>query len=347
MTLEWKPIEVLSQIKNTPATDLLAESTNTWTSCRDRLEDSNFDRSLIDIWIKERNRGFAIGTGEVEGLSTLKRGIAEQLITEGLDGVESSHTMEYVDRGTMKGLLRDQEETLEYVFELVKSDILLSHHTVRSLHAKITKHQESATGIDTLGRHTEIPLSKGQYKTRPNNPRRLDREIHPYCPPEQTHSEMTLLLDMHREHQKRNIGMLSEAAWLHHRFVQIHPFQDGNGRPARLLMAYVFVKHNGFPPIIQRDNRARYIDSLEAADDGNLQPLVDFLAVQSAATIDSAVVIARNIIRGRNHFVHANTGITIEGVYHLPGSAKANCWDTPEIHWPEQNKDEGRDGNER
>jgi len=41
-----------------------------------------------------------------------------------------------------------------------------------------------------------------------------------------------------------------EAAWLHHRFVRIHPFQDGNGRMARLLMAYVFAGNREFPPVI-------------------------------------------------------------------------------------------------
>ena len=42
-----------------------------------------------------------------------------------------------------------------------------------------------------------------------------------------------------------------EAAWLHHRFVQIHPFQDGNGRIARALSTLIFVKAGWFPLVVR------------------------------------------------------------------------------------------------
>lgn len=56
------------------------------------------------------------------------------------------------------------------------------------------------------------------------------------------------------------------AAELHTRFVRIHPFIDGNGRTARLLMNYELMK-NGLPPaVINVENRAEYYDALRAAD---------------------------------------------------------------------------------
>lgn len=66
-----------------------------------------------------------------------------------------------------------------------------------------------------------------------------------------------------------------EAAWLHHRFTQIHPFQDGNGRVARLLASLVFIKAGWFPLILTRDDRSNYISALEEADRGNLTHLVE------------------------------------------------------------------------
>ena len=39
---------------------------------------------------------------------------------------------------------------------------------------------------------------------------------------------------------KRRTAREIEATWLHHRFTQIHPFQDGNGRVARALASLVF-----------------------------------------------------------------------------------------------------------
>ena len=58
------------------------------------------------------------------------------------------------------------------------------------------------------------------------------------------------------------------AADAHFRFVSIHPFTDGNGRTARLLMNLVLMQA-GFPPaIIRKEDRKRYIDSIEAGQLG-------------------------------------------------------------------------------
>ena len=46
---------------------------------------------------------------------------------------------------------------------------------------------------------------------------------------------------MYTEHQGCGVPLEVEAAWLHHRFTQIHPFEDGNGRVARALASLVFI----------------------------------------------------------------------------------------------------------
>ena len=65
------------------------------------------------------------------------------------------------------------------------------------------------------------------------------------------------------------------AARFHHRFVYIHPFTDGNGRTARLLMNLILIRH-GYPPaIIKADPQRRiaYLDALEQASvEGDLGP---------------------------------------------------------------------------
>lgn len=66
---------------------------------------------------------------------------------------------------------------------------------------------------------------------------------------------------------------LATAAWMHHRFEQIHPFEDGNGRAGRLLLNLFLVKA-GWPPLhILPPDRSRYIRALEEANGGNLSPL--------------------------------------------------------------------------
>jgi excisionase family DNA binding protein len=68
------------------------------------------------------------------------------------------------------------------------------------------------------------------------------------------------------------------AAVFHHRFVEIHPFDDGNGRIGRLLMNLLLIR-NGYPlTVIKTVDRRRYYDSLQKADNGNPRPIVNFVA---------------------------------------------------------------------
>lgn len=77
------------------------------------------------------------------------------------------------------------------------------------------------------------------------------------------------------------------AAWVHHRFVQIHPFRDGNGRVARLIMNLTLLR-SGYPiAIIQRVDRKKYYDTLLKADKGNLAPFTDFIASTVEQTLDT------------------------------------------------------------
>ncbi len=73
-----------------------------------------------------------------------------------------------------------------------------------------------------------------------------------------------------------------QAAELHYNFVAIHPFADGNGRTARLLMNWHLLRH-GYPlTVIEVERRADYLAALEAANDGQLAPI-------AALVIDSVV----------------------------------------------------------
>ena len=68
-----------------------------------------------------------------------------------------------------------------------------------------------------------------------------------------------------------------KSAWLHYQFVAIHPFIDGNGRTARLLMNLVLIQ-NGYPvAIIPPVNRSRYIDSLQDYNRGNELPFFELI----------------------------------------------------------------------
>ncbi len=69
------------------------------------------------------------------------------------------------------------------------------------------------------------------------------------------------------------------AAVFHHGFVRIHPFTEGNGRAARLLMNAILLK-TGYPfiTIVPRRDRAKYLKTLMEADLGNVSAFVNFVA---------------------------------------------------------------------
>jgi prophage maintenance system killer protein len=102
---------------------------------------------------------------------------------------------------------------------------------------------------------------------------------------------MDELLRMHTEHEAKAVPAEVEAAWLHHRFAQIHPFADGNGRVARAIASLVFIKAGWFPLVVRRDDRARYIEALERADADDLRPLIAmFVEAQRNAVIQASEV---------------------------------------------------------
>ena len=291
-----------------------------WRDARRELEDRKVSRYLLDIWLRERNRAFAVETGQIEGLYLLRRGITEQLITEGFESVRGAHSVTGgLNDRTLRGLLEDQEETLEAVFDMAKGGTPLSHTTIRGLHSIVTRHQDTAVGIHGItGERIQIPLRKGAYKERPNNPRRDDGFVHEYCPPEQVDSEMDAFLEFHRAHADRDLPTEVEAAWLHHAFVRIHPFQDGNGRMSRLLVAYAFARNGEFPPIVPAAGKDLYIGALELADDGDPRPFIEYLAYRSRENTVGAVQLAQSILKGRDRLRHGNGGVTANGKYYPP-----------------------------
>ena len=147
-------------------------------------------------------------------------------------------------------------------YDFVKNDRCLSASYIKELHAALLRSQKTTEGLDALGRHVEIPLIKGKWKMQINYPVR-DGVTYAYCPPEQVGSEMDRLIAMHADHVANAVPSEVEAAWLHHHFTQIHPFQDGNGRVARAIASLVLVKDGLFPLVVTRGYKSTYLDALE------------------------------------------------------------------------------------
>ncbi|CAF3581980.1 unnamed protein product [Rotaria socialis] len=83
----------------------------------------------------------------------------------------------------------------------------------------------------------------------------------------------------------RDLHAIELAAIAHYKFVYIHPFIDGNGRTGRLLMNLILMR-SGFPPvIIKKSDRLAYYSYLDQANDGDIRPLIRFIAKCTERTL--------------------------------------------------------------
>ena len=300
-----------------------------WFDLRSRMKAGDPADRFIEAWQVERNRAFAIETGQIEGLYTLKRGVTEHLIAEGFSGVVGAHTLESVDDPTIRGLLEDQTAACEMVWQDVAEGRRLTSSVLKGWHALLTRHQETVAGLTVVGgkaRRVQVPFErKGEWKIAPNNPTRPDGIVHQYCPPEQVVSEMDRLFHIYNDEvAPRQYPVEVEAAWLHHRFVRTHPFQDGNGRVSRLLMAYVYVRRNLPPPIITAVAKPAYIAVLEEADKGDLRAFVDRIAVLALDQIEGAVRVAEQALSGVLNRPTGNGGRRVGDDYLPPCNGEPN-----------------------
>ncbi len=243
-------------------------------------------------------REYAIEGGIIERAYTLDRGVTETLIERGIDAALIPHHATNRDPQYVAQVIQAHQQVVEGVFELVRGGRPLTTSVMKEMHAALLQYESTVPAVDSLGRIVEVPLLKGAYKKFSNNPQRPDKSIHEYCPPEHVESEMDQLIAMHSAHEVRKVPTEVAAAWLHHAFTQIHPFQDGNGRIARLIASYVLIKDNYFPlTLVDRQDRESHIEALEAADSGDLKPLVRLFSAVQRRTFVKVLGIASTVQR--------------------------------------------------
>ncbi|MGQ0679367.1 MAG: Fic family protein [Actinomycetota bacterium] len=291
---DWEPIKDLPEEWAELASKELRALAGVWQDQRRSLESSETLRQFNE----RLNRQWAIDTGILERLYSLDRGITQTLIDQGIDAALIPHDSTDRDPQLVAAIIQDQQATVEGLFDFVKGRRILSVGYVKELHALLTRNQHSFTVLNQFGLKYEKELSKGKYKSLPNDPTRPDGGVHRYCPPEQVASEMDQLVSLHLAHQKLEVAPEVQSAWLHHRFTQIHPFEDGNGRVARALASLVFIRAGWFPLAVSSEDaeRGKYIDALEAADRGSLGELVDLFSAIQKRTFVNALSIATEVV---------------------------------------------------
>ncbi len=283
----WKPIEFNDSWLKTD-TSLFDELATSWYEKRKEFKEGNKD---YNDFLNKLKRQHAIETGVIEKLYDLSEGITQTFIKEGFIENFISHDDTNIPASQLMGYLKSHFDAMDFVFDLVKNNRQLTKSFILELHQLILQHQDYSIAIDSLGNTIKVKVLKGKFKDHPNNPKREDGTIFEYCPPIHVDAEIEKLINIYTDLENKNIHPIVIASWFHHAFTQIHPFQDGNGRIARLLTSLILIKHQLFPLNVLRSEKPEYINALENADKNQPSDLVKFFSKIQRRNIEFALNI--------------------------------------------------------
>lgn len=146
-------------------------------------------------------------------------------------------------------------------------DMPLTQNFIRTLHKTLLREDYIVYRGLPDGGQTSYVIHAGQYKTRANSVITRYGDRFEYASPEETPSLMSDLVDWYNEaEQDAKLSPVELAALFHYRYIRIHPFEDGNGRIARLMVNYILSRH-GYPMVVVRSRKKNeYLEALHQTD---------------------------------------------------------------------------------
>jgi Fic family protein len=225
---------------------------NEWKSLQPlRDEDANRLRKKFML-------EFNYNSNHLEG-NTLTYGQTELLLFFG----------KVVDAANMKDLedMKASNVGLKMMEEQAVSEYPLTETFIRQLHKTILREDYEVYRNIPGGQSYSYTVHAGIYKTRPNSVITQTGERFEYASPEETPSLMTDLVDWYREAEETGRYSIAElCALFHYRYIRIHPFEDGNGRIARLLVNFILARHDYPMIVVKSADKENYLNALSACD---------------------------------------------------------------------------------
>lgn len=182
----------------------------------------------------------------------------------------------------------DLSRAYDYVQELATGKLPLDEIAIRDINRLVT-YSDDPTKKASAGQYRQIEVW-------PNGV----PEVH-YADPSEIPSKMQELISWYKEIEGKE-HPVKVAALLHLKFVTIHPFRDGNGRNARLLMNFELVKHGYLIINIQpdKDSRNAYMKALQVAQvKGNTDPFINLVSDYEEQELNDRIQLLERIEKER------------------------------------------------
>lgn len=143
----------------------------------------------------------------------------------------------------------------------------LTETFIRQLHKTLLREDYEVYRTLPGGMQTSYTVHAGRYKTRPNSVITRYGDRFEYASPEETPALMSDLVAWFNEEEATGkLAPIELAALFHYRYIRIHPFEDGNGRIARLMVNYILARHNWPMIVVRNKDKSKYIDALHETD---------------------------------------------------------------------------------
>ncbi len=196
-------------------------------------------------------------SNHIEG-NTLTYGETELLVIFG--ETRGNHTLREYEE------MKAHDVAIGHVRALAAEDRPLTEADVRGLNKLLLKEPFWKPAVTPEGASTRKQIIPGQYKTEPNKVPTLTGETFRFVDPLDVPQRMHDYLRILNAEFPSGADLFLHLARIHHEFLLIHPFDDGNGRVGRLLLNYALLKH-GYPPVIVRtEQKVAYLSALHRAD---------------------------------------------------------------------------------
>jgi Fic family protein len=214
----------------------------------------------------------------IEG-NKLTQGETEMFLMEGLTA-KGKPLKDHLD-------LQGHSNAINFLLAFIREKEVLTEAVVRKLHEVLLVKPYQVPAVTSEGIPTQKAIALGEYKTHPNHVHTPTGEIHYFSTPLETPLKMGELVAWHRsELEKPSMSPIEVAARFHHQFTAIHPFDDGNGRMARLLMNLLLMQQ-AYPPVVIRiSERDAYLMALRKADGGDSEAFCVFVAEHVVSSIE-------------------------------------------------------------
>ena len=231
---------------------LTIDTLNQWNSLkplRDAAKDKLYRKFSLE---------FNFNSNHIEG-NTLTYGQTEVLLLFG----------KVIGEAKMKDLeeMKAHNISLKMVLEEAATNNPLTETFIRQVHKILLREDYVVYRNLPGGVTTSYTVHAGCYKTRPNSVITPSGERFEYASPEETPMLMSDIIQWYQtEEAKAELNPLELAALFHYRYIRIHPFEDGNGRIARLIMNYILARH-GYPLIVvPTKTKHEYLSALSSVD---------------------------------------------------------------------------------